>query len=295
VTGWFATRELERGIYLVSEPVHVNSFLAEGDSAAALIDTGLGIGNIRAAAEELASHDVFAVNTHYHFDHSGGNHWFGTRLIHQDGAAAIAQPVDPGLYQRYAQFIGRLAEAFPRFRSLDSEFFHFLTDETVPRELPAGFDPASWGYVPTTATRTLRDGDKIELGGRDLTVLHTPGHTPDSICLLDERNGVLFGGDTINTGPIYAQLPDSDVTAFAASTRRLAELAGSVRVVYVAHFTRYAADSLFLTEVAEGFERLLSGEAPLHPAADYLGNPVQEAKFGRFSIFIPAPGQAPGL
>ena len=52
----------------------MNSFLIEGSSAAALIDTGLGIGNIRQVAEELASHDVFALNTHYHFDHSGGNH-----------------------------------------------------------------------------------------------------------------------------------------------------------------------------------------------------------------------------
>jgi glyoxylase-like metal-dependent hydrolase (beta-lactamase superfamily II) len=295
MTNWFATRELEPGVFLVSEPVHVNSFLIEGDSAAALIDTGLGIGNIREVAEDLASHDVFALNTHYHFDHSGGNHLFAARLIHEDGAAAIERPVDPDLYHRYGQFIGQLVAALPRFRGLDERFFHFLTDETTPRPLPAGFDLAGWSYQPTTATRTLREGDKVELGGRDLTVLHTPGHTPDCICLLDERNGVLFGGDTINTGPIYAQLADSDVEAFAKSTRRLAELASSVRVVYVPHFARYAADPLFLIEVADGFERVAAGEAPLHPARDYIGFPVQEATFGRFSIFIAAPGEAPIL
>jgi glyoxylase-like metal-dependent hydrolase (beta-lactamase superfamily II) len=295
VTGWFATRELESGVYLVSEPVHVNSFLIEGNAAAALIDTGLGIGNIRQAAEALASHDVFAVNTHYHFDHTGGNHLFSARLIHQDGAAAIERPVDPDLYRRYGQFIEELVKASPRFKEMDEQFFHFLTDETTPRPLPAEFDLASWSYQPTTATRTLRDGDKIELGGRDLTVLHTPGHTPDCICLLDERNGVLFGGDTINTGPIYSQLADSDVQAFARSTRRLAELAGSVRVVYVPHFVRYAVDPLFLVEVADGFEQVAAGQAALHPAEDYVGYPVQEARFGRFSIFVAAPGQEPGL
>jgi hypothetical protein len=63
MTGWFATRQVEHGIYLVSEPVHVNSFLIEGEAAAALIDTGLGIGNIRQAAEALTSRDVFALNT----------------------------------------------------------------------------------------------------------------------------------------------------------------------------------------------------------------------------------------
>jgi glyoxylase-like metal-dependent hydrolase (beta-lactamase superfamily II) len=295
MTGWFATRELESGIYLVSEPVHVNSFLIEGSAAAALIDTGLGIGNIRQAAEALASHDVFALNTHYHFDHTGGNHWFPTRLIHQDGAAAIERPVDPDLYHRYGQFIGQLVQALPRFRDLDQRFFHFLSEETTPRALPADFDLAGWSYQPTTATRTLRDGDKVELGGRDLTVLHTPGHTPDCICLLDERNGVLFGGDTINTGPIYAQLADSDVEAFAKSTRRLADLAGSVRVVYVPHFVRYAVDPLFLMEVADGFERLAAGQVPLRPAEDYIGYRVQEASFKRFSIFVAPPEEVPGL
>ena len=216
---WFATRRLEPGIFLVSEPVHVNSFLIEGSSAAALIDTGLGIGNIRQVAEDLASHDVFALNTHYHFDHSGGNHWFSTRLIHEDGAPIIERPVEADLYRRYGEFIGQLMDALPRFRDLDERFFHFLTEETTPRPLPADFDLAGWSYQPTTATRTLRDGDTVDLGGRELTVLHTPGHTPDCICLLDERNGVLFGGDTINTGPIYAQAADSDVEAFARSTR----------------------------------------------------------------------------
>ena len=295
MTGWFATRELEHGIYLVGEPVHVNSFLIEGDAAAALIDTGLGIGNIRQAAEALTSRDVFALNTHYHFDHSGGNHWFSTRLIHQDGAPAIQSPVDPDLYRRYGQFSQQLMEALPRFKDLDERFFHFLTEETTPRPLPADFDLASWSYQPTTATRTLREGDTVELGGRDLTVLHTPGHTPDCICLFDERNGVLFGGDTINTGPIYAQLADSNVEAFAESTRRLADLASSVRVIYVPHFLRYAVDPLFLVEVADGFERAAAGEVPLHPAEDYMGDPVREASFDRFSIFVAAPGDAPAL
>jgi glyoxylase-like metal-dependent hydrolase (beta-lactamase superfamily II) len=294
MTGWFATRQLEPGVYLISEPMHVNSFLIEGHAAAALIDTGLGIGNIHAVAEDLASHDVFALNTHYHFDHSGGNHRFARRLIHEAGATAIGQAVGPDLYRRYARFIADLLEALPRLRDLDDQFCHFLTDETMPRPLPADFDPAAWSYVPTTPTRTLREGDKVELGGRSLTVLHTPGHTPDSICLLDERNGVLFGGDTINTGPIYAQLPDSDIKAFAKSTRRLAELADSVRVIYVAHFARYAADSHFLAEVANGFDRLVAGEVALRQATDCIGDPVQEVCFERFSIFIPPRGEALG-
>jgi hypothetical protein len=68
-----------------------------------------------------------------------------------------------------------------------------------------------------------------------------------------------------------------------------------VRVVYVPHFVRHAVDPRFLTEVADGFEQLAAGEVPLHSAEDYIGYPVQEASFQRFSIFIAAPGEATAL
>ena len=61
------------------------------------------------------------------------------------------------------------------------------------------------------------------MGNTIIRVLHTPGHTQDCICLLDEDNGVLFGGHTINTGPIYAQLEDSDVKAFARFQQGIGE------------------------------------------------------------------------
>lgn len=285
-SGWFATRRLEPGVHLVSEPVHVNSFLVEGSATAALIDTGLGIGNIREAAESLVSRDVFAINTHYHFDHTGGNHWFARRLIHALGAEATMRPRDSAHYRAYCLYIRELLEALPRFEDLDRCFFHFLTDETTPRPLPEDFDADQWHYRATAPTEVLHEGDRVDLGDRELTVLHTPGHTPDSICLLDEKSGVLFGGDTVNSGPIYAQQPDSDLNAFATSARRLAELVPMIRVVYVAHFQRYALDPGFLVEMADGFERVASGGARLRRTVDYGGSPVQEAAFQRFSILI---------
>jgi glyoxylase-like metal-dependent hydrolase (beta-lactamase superfamily II) len=45
--------------------------------------------------------------------------------------------------------------------------------------------------------RTVVDGDVLDLGGVGLEVLHTPGHTPGSICLYDRVDGVLFTGDTV--------------------------------------------------------------------------------------------------
>jgi glyoxylase-like metal-dependent hydrolase (beta-lactamase superfamily II) len=257
-----------------------------GERRAVLVDSGMGIGDIRTTVEALTDLDVMVVNTHYHFDHTGGNQQFSEIGIHRDGAKPLGLGVPEEVLERYMVYTRDLLEAFGVYREADDRFFHFLTEETSPRPLPAGFDPKSWRYLPTVPTRIFEDGDLIDLGGRTLRVIHTPGHTPDCICLLDEENGVLFGGDTINTGPIYAQLPDSDVAAFAKSTGSLVETASAVRVVYVPHFTRYAVDPRLVAEIADGFAAVVGGDVEWQRNTDCIGYPVKEAVFARFSIFV---------
>lgn len=283
---WFAVRELERGIHLIAEPVHVATYLVRGQRRAVLIDTGLGVSNIRRVVEDLTDLEVIVVNTHYHFDHSGGNHHFERIAIHRDGKDRLAEPVPEELLQRYMTYTRDMLEHFDVYCELDDRFFHFLTEETMPRPLPAGFSPEEWRYVPTVPAQVLEEGDQLDLGGRRLRVFHTPGHTPDCICLLDETNGVLFGGDTVNTGPIYAQLPDSDVASFAASTKRLADMSSEVRAMYFCHFCRYSADPGLLQEIADGFAAVMAGDTTWRRSRDLLGFPVKEARFARFSIFV---------
>lgn len=282
--GWFATRELEPGVWLVAEPCHVNSYLVLGTERAALIDSGMGIADIRAIVESLTDRDVLVVNTHYHWDHVGGNARFDDVAIQELGAEPLAREVSSERLVHYVAHTRELLERFGEFRALDERFFAFLSEETTPRPFPPGFDPSTWRIAPSVPTRLLHDGDRIQLGGRSLLVLHTPGHTPDSVCLLDEASGGLFGGDTFNTGPIYAHTPDSDVAAFARSTGRIAQLAGGVRVVYMAHFNRYAENAAFVREVAEGFAAAASGDVQWRTSSDYAGHPVREARFDRFSI-----------
>lgn len=50
---------------------------------------------------------------------------------------------------------------------------------------------------------TIKQGFVFDLGDRKLEVIHAPGHTPGSICLLDWENHELFSGDTISLGPVY--------------------------------------------------------------------------------------------
>jgi glyoxylase-like metal-dependent hydrolase (beta-lactamase superfamily II) len=288
-SSWFDVRELEAGVHLISEPGHVNSFLVQGGKSAVLLDTGLGIANIRAIADELTDKPLLVVNSHYHFDHTGGNRLFDQIAIHRDGAELLQRPAPAGLAEGYMEYTKRLLEAWGPYKKADDIYFHLLTAERLVRPLPEDFDSGNYQIVPTKPTRLLEDGDRLELGGRELQVLHTPGHSPDCICLLDRGNGLLFGGDTINTGPVYAQLEDSDVPKFATSTARLAAMRDDVRRVFVCHFMRLENEPSLLTEMADGFQQLLAGTVELRDNVDCLNYPVKEACFDHFSIFVAGP------
>jgi glyoxylase-like metal-dependent hydrolase (beta-lactamase superfamily II) len=287
MSDWYVTREHQPGVWLVSEPPHVNCFLVTGRERAVLVDTGLGFVPVRDVIDELTELPVLVVNTHYHWDHVGGNAAFPEISIHEAGAAELRRGPDMDAIRPYAEWAGHVLERFGEFRALDEELFWFVTEETTPRPLPEGFDLGAWHIAPSVPTRLLRDGDTLDLGGRELRVIHTPGHTPDSICLFDERNGLVFGGDTYNTGPIYAHLPDSDLEAFARSMARVEPLAEGVRFVYVAHFARYVETGGFLREVAEGFRVALDGAVRWEDTRDESGRPARLARFARFGILAP--------
>jgi glyoxylase-like metal-dependent hydrolase (beta-lactamase superfamily II) len=287
LTAWFDVRELAPGVHLISEPGHVNSFLIEGSRSAVLLDTGLGVANIRKVAEELTPKPLLAVNSHYHFDHTGGNQLFTEIAIHRLGADLVARDVPQEVTDGYMSYTRRMLEAWGPYKQADDLYYHLLTVERLLRPLPGDFDPAKYRLPASTPSRLLDDGDVLDLGDRKLQVLHTPGHSPDCICLFDEENGLLFGGDTINTGPIYAQLDDSDLGKFASSTARLADMSDAIRRVFVCHFMRYDGDAALLREIADGFRRLLAGDVVFRDNIDCLDFPVREACFDHFSVFVP--------
>ena len=97
--------------------------------------------------------------------------------------------------------------------------------------------------------------------------------------------GSCSGGDTYNTGPIYAHMPDSELEAFARSTQRIAAMADGIRRVYMAHVTRYAENAPFVHEVADGFAAIQAGDVQWDEAHDDAGEPVRACWFARFGVF----------
>ena len=284
---WFVTKRVDDMTLLISEPPHVNSYLLLGSKRAILFDTGMGIANIKEVVDGLTDLDVLVVNSHYHFDHSGGNHLFSEIAIHEAGVESLGEGVPAEWLDMYTEFTTDMLDKFKIYKDLDDRYFHLLSTDLYPRPLPLDFSKDSWRIPATVPTSVLHDGDILDLGDRTLRVIHTPGHTPDCICLLDEKTGALFAGDTLTTGPHYAHMPDSSLTAFAASTRRLdREFRSSVTGIYPAHILKYGIDAAFLTEVADGFEDVLNQAVQPVTGQDIFGDKVREFWFDRFSIVL---------
>lgn len=287
MTGWFALAAVEPRTWLVGEPGHVNCFLVEGTERAVLVDTGLGLADVHAAARSLTRRPILAVNTHGHDDHRGGNWRFTEVAAHPLAAAALTAPVPAARLAAYLAVAREQYAAYDRMRADDERFFHLFTADTAPRELPADAD--AWVVPAGPPPRPLNDGQRIDLGDRELTVLHTPGHSPDSLCLLDERDGLLFAGDTLITGDFWVHQPDAEVEVFARTLRALERrLAGSLRTIYPAHTLRYRVGPDFLARAAEAFEAIVGGTSVGRPGTDLLRRPARRHDFADFSVLRPA-------
>ena len=116
---------------------------------------------------------------------------------------------------------------------------------------------------PSPVTRRLHDLETIELGGRTLTVYHTPGHSPGSVCLYDSLSGSLFTGDTVYPGTLYAHLAESEFDAYRLSLGRLADTLDQVSHLCPAH-NEVSRHRDLLVSVRDGFERIASGLAAFY-------------------------------
>jgi glyoxylase-like metal-dependent hydrolase (beta-lactamase superfamily II) len=296
---WFEVVAVEPGLHLVSEPGHVFSWLIAGSERCVLLDTGLGIADISAAIEPVTALPVSVVNSHTHFDHVGGNRLFDSVAMHELGPRWLEANTDDSELEAYAPIAARLHEGFERLLAVDRESWFLVGPGERVREWPTEAITAAggWHIDATEPQRLLADGDQVELGDRTLRVIHTPGHAPDHICLVDEAAGILFAQDQAYYGPHLIYLDGSDVAEFARSARRLADqLRGSVRAVFVAHCLRPSVPPGFLDELADAAEEVASGEATLRPAGDVIaleatmnmfGEEILGADYGHFSILVP--------
>jgi len=256
---WFEVYRISPGVFAIYEPhqsAEVISYLVLGTTRAVLFDTGMGISNIRDVVEGLTRLPVSVLNSHTHDDHVGDN-WRFTDIYGMDTEFTRANAK------------GSREDAQAEIASGE-----------VCGDLPPGFIPAEYVTKPFHISRWIHDHDKIDLGGRILEVIATPGHTPDSIALMDEKNGLLFTGDTFYPGPIFLYRPETDLDAYVASVKKLASLAPRLQLLLPAHNVP-VAEPVSLPRVVEAMEQVRSGKLKAVPK-----NGKQEYRFPGFSFLM---------
>jgi hydroxyacylglutathione hydrolase len=97
----------------------------------------------------------------------------------------------------------------------------------------SGVNNYGFEIQPVVASEHLRDGDQLRIGDLVFDILHTPGHTEGSVCLYEERRGLLLSGDTLfPNGWGRTDLPGGDEEQMVVSIERLARsIPPAVRVL----------------------------------------------------------------
>ena len=259
VENWYEISELPNEVTAIGEPKHqeeVFCYLIKGKDKDLLVDTGMGVIPITQALEKLrnSSKELIVVNTHWHFDHVGGNGNFEKILVPQnmDEIKGLLRGWSHENLQRYGFFDG----------------FHKDGDST----LPPNFDTANF-FIPGSKNiePVLEDRYVIDLGERIVKVIETPGHTPGGISLFDKTNGLLFTSDLLYEGPLYAFEKESDPEKYLRSLKKIrATLKGQIKTIHPGHnYNENIYEPNLLSDAIKLFEMAKEKKVPDDVSSDF--------------------------
>lgn len=265
---WFEVYRLTDTVYAIYEPgqfEEVISYLVLGEKKAALIDTGNGIGDIKKIVDGLIDLPIMVVNTHTHADHIGKNSDFDEIAVFD------------------TEYSRKRAESGQTKEQMET----FLAGEHVWMPLPSYFDSEKYEIEPFKVTRWLKNGDNIDLGGRILEILHTPGHAPDAICILDRENKLFWTGDSFYPAPIYIYRPTSSLDQFIESFAQMVELMPSYDWVMPSH-NEPRMEKHLVRECYEAAKAIKEGTAGEYVKGVSAGINVHRYNYDRFSLIVRA-------
>ena len=244
------------------------SYLLEGSESALLIDTGMGLGDLRGLVRTLTAKPVTVVNTHAHLDHFGANGQFESFCFHEADKEVFTLHTNPEYLKKMAE------EMLPSYllRPAKMLFPKFYKQLTAP--------------TPGEPSFYIQDGHLFELGGRTLEVIHTPGHSAGSVCLLDRDRGLLFGGDMAVAMGVLLHLDGStSLEIFLSSMKKLEARAGEFEHIYSGHHIRPITKS-WITDYIQCAQGLLDGSLEAIPRMD--GKlPCRMVHYGRIALTLP--------
>lgn len=196
---WFTVEQIDNATYVISEYKHreeTHCYLLLGKDKALLIDTGLGVLNIKAIVDKITNLPIMVVTTHVHWDHIGGH----------------------ALFDSFAVFESEKEWIQNKFPLPVDVVKNNLMDETC--DFPKEFSLEKYKVFQGVPKQLLCDNDEIALGERKVRVVHTPGHC----CYYEEERRYLYSGDLIYKGCLDMFYPSTDPELFMQSIDKVSKL-----------------------------------------------------------------------
>lgn len=240
------------------------AYLLAGREKALLIDTGLALPGFVEAVSGLTDKPIEVLCTHAHADHIGANRFFGKIYLAEDERELLALQTTP------AYLKGMLNDAIPGPLRLllRKEMTEILQNTTAD---------GNYEYI--------RDGHVFDLGGRQLEIIATPGHTHGSLCVLDRQNRWLFSADTVCDWGILLHLEKADPPeVYLESMERLRDLSASFDEIWPGHHKK-PIDKGYIDEYISCARSMVDGSATYGRRQKAL-----YAKYGRVLITVPDGG-----
>lgn len=270
---YFRSEQIADGSYLIENacsdkaPTKIYCYLIAGSEYALLIDTMLGIGNLKEYCEEMTGKPVKVVNTHAHWDHFGGNYHFDSCYMStRDIPLFLTAPA-----------IGKEVIA--------DQAKAFASDEI--REL---IDPDDGSFAGSHNMKVfpVNDGDIFDLGDHQIEVVEVGGHTPGSIVLIDDKTRTAYSGDVCNGNTLLEFKTSLPVSSYLQNLKRLKTYQDRFDMMYGGH---EIFDPSIIDEGIETAEKVVAGTDAKVPAKGLLGYDILYAEAKKEGAFERADGK----
>lgn len=250
----FTLQQVARDVWAIDEFGIDIMYLIIGNEKALLLDTGIGIGDIRAVVREMTEKPLYVVNSHHHYDHAGGNGHFEKVFAHKN-----ALPVIRG------HNCVKYRKAFFLQQGERPEYNHKASLKAYMEE------------IAEYELEGIEEGDVFDLGDRKLEVIFTPGHTVDCICLLDREHKILFSADTVVSTPTLMLDEFSDtMEEYLKSLKKLQSLKEHYELIFPGHYIRPIGER-YVEDMIQCVQKIM--EDPMAGTKDSCGMTQSQAYF----------------
>ncbi|MBA7512900.1 Hydroxyacylglutathione hydrolase [subsurface metagenome] len=231
----------------------LNMYLILGNHSALLIDTGCGISPLKPIVDKLiGSRKLLVFNSHAHWDHVLGNEEFGEVYIHENEEKIVSEPYN----------LSDTKELFAKY-----------------------YANRNFSIPPAKIIKKLRNGDVFDLGNITIKVIHAPGHSSGSICLLTNKNE-LFTGDVAYYGDQF--LPRKrHIPIVLESLSKLIELCEKNKSIelYPSH-RQFPCDINLLTELYKGVSNIKNLWHTRNPFELFYAWEIKDEENDRFRYYV---------